>query len=487
MSISNNNMFLFDAHNHIHLSLEGGIPPLSRLDHLHEEKDVFSSLIDSSNEGKQTGKRAVSSDCFLGEHIIDNHSNLIRQSFLSNLILRNTADAAEHSSNVITPSCLVNGMAIMSTQPRDFNIVQQLSHALSTSSEIGSCDSNNDGFDQIPNWDNAARNALTAENNNINFDQQNIIPCFGVHPWFLKEANHEFEEIMTTKCKSTTKMHLSSNLSHIQNIVHDTISSTSYQQFIQSISSFYYCENEDSNDRKASKKAIPLWLPYLYHQVISNKISQIGEIGLDNARYDGDSESKEIVTPMEDQIIAFEIQLHLASHLQKSVSIHSVRCWGMFMDSLRTVKEQRKRMRKEMKAKVNKLKVQIDIQGTEEDTDLTNFYILPPHLYMHAFGGKPSIVDQVNAICTKDNVNNPCQVYYGFAPIINFRAPKTADTIRKVGIDSLVLESDLEDVNRVVNDLNENIKFVANALQVDIYHVAEKTNENARRLYRITS
>ena len=106
---------------------------------------------------------------------------------------------------------------------------------------------------------------------------------------------------------------------------------------------------------------------------------------------------------------------------------------------------------------------------------------------MHAFGGNPSIVDQVNAICCKDNKNsnnsNQCEVFYGFAPVINFRSPKTADTIRKVGNDQLVIESDLEDYSNVVQDLRSNVRFVANALGLEFDQVLDKTNKNAKRLY----
>mmetsp|Transcript_12411 Transcript_12411/g.36566 ORF Transcript_12411/g.36566 Transcript_12411/m.36566 type:complete len:100 (-) Transcript_12411:125-424(-) len=73
----------------------------------------------------------------------------------------------------------------------------------------------------------------------------------------------------------------------------------------------------------------------------------------------------------------------------------------------------------------------------------------------------------------------------GFAPIINFRSPKTADVIRKVGIDRLVLESDRENYIPVKNDLAENAKYIAEALEMDPAEVIEKTSENALRFYGI--
>ena len=174
---------------------------------------------------------------------------------------------------------------------------------------------------------------------------------------------------------------------------------------------------------------IPSWLPYLHNIITSHPKSHVGEIGLDNARWEQiNPTTKELVCPMETQIVAFEVQLHLACHLGKAVSIHSVRSWGVLMKSLTNVKTQRQQLKKRMKQE-------------NRNVDISSFWVLPPHFYFHAFSGNGSIVHQVNSICCKDT---PSQTYYGFAPVINFKSPKTVDTIQTVGIDRLVLESDLE-------------------------------------------
>ena len=121
-------------------------------------------------------------------------------------------------------------------------------------------------------------------------------------------------------------------------------SSSSYHQLIQEIK---YNNNKNYNNKNNSSNNIPSWLPYLYQTIKSNPTSQVGEVGLDNARYD--PITKDIICPMDEQIQAFETQLHLAAHLNKAISIHSVRCWGIFFDSSRRVKKQRQLMRKEWK------------------------------------------------------------------------------------------------------------------------------------------
>jgi Tat protein secretion system quality control protein TatD with DNase activity len=65
----------------------------------------------------------------------------------------------------------------------------------------------------------------------------------------------------------------------------------------------------------------------------------------------------------------------------------------------------------------------------------------------------------------------------------DFRSNKTADVIRRVGLERLVLESDHEDAALVADSIEASISFIAEALQVERDVVIRKTSENAFHLY----
>ena len=106
---------------------------------------------------------------------------------------------------------------------------------------------------------------------------------------------------------------------------------------------------------------------------------------------------------------------------------------------------------------------------------------LPPAIYFHAFGGKCGVVDQLAGLCRRSHTH----CYFGFAPVINFRSPKTAAVVRHVGLDRLLLETDHEDSALVPESMQQCIQFYAEALGVDPTTVVERTTMNAFDLYRL--
>ena len=226
-----------------------------------------------------------------------------------------------------------------------------------------------------------------------------FVPSFGVHPWFLHLANDDAEA--------------------------------------------YACVRSTVGGGKF------WWEGFMREFLVDNPSAAVGEIGLDGARYD--PVTRALVTPMEKQVEAFELQLRMAVELERPVSIHAVRAWKPLLDTLR-------------------LKF-----GTKEGDK-------PPRMYFHAFGGKPAVVDQLNAAC-----RGTSSVIYGFAPCVNFRSPKTAEVVRKIGIDSLVLESDRESYREVSGDLKANAEFIANVLDLSIEEVINKTTSNALKFYGVAT
>jgi TatD DNase family protein len=235
----------------------------------------------------------------------------------------------------------LSGMAIMSTHPRDFSTVLDLSTTLSN-------------------------------------DSRHIVPCFGIHPWFLHKT--------------------------------------------------------ESN-----------WMTELEYRLAETPHAIVGEIGLDGFHFDANTQ--QLTSSLEDQKQAFLEQMELAAQYDRPVSIHTVHCFGTLFESLSLLKKKKK---------------------------------LPSQMYFHAFGGKVGTVDQLIAACKGS------KVYFGFAPVINFRSPKTADVIRKVGLSRLLLETDHEDAAYVPESVQSGIRIIAEALGCAEQEVIETTTANAFQFYRLS-
>lgn len=141
---------------------------------------------------------------------------------------------------------LLSGMALMSTHPRDYPRVTQLTESLPK---------------QVPGT--------------------RIVPCYGVHPWFLHELTER--DWAPSSCGTPN-----------------------------------FCEELDA-------------------LIASKPNAIVGEIGLDRARYD--PETMDLPCPMDKQVIAFEAQLEIAARRKRPVSIHSVQSYGPLMEVLSRLKK----------------------------------------------------------------------------------------------------------------------------------------------------
>mmetsp|Transcript_10141 Transcript_10141/g.15497 ORF Transcript_10141/g.15497 Transcript_10141/m.15497 type:complete len:293 (+) Transcript_10141:77-955(+) len=264
----------------------------------------------------------------------------------------------EHSVSTDLVSEL-SGVAIMSTHPKDFPVVKSLATSIPSS-----CSG------------------------------VHVVPCYGVHPWFL----HELEE------------------RHWKPSYPDSTT--------------------------------PSWLNEIEQLIRDDPKAVVGEVGLDGFHFSPDS--GELTTPMDKQIEVFEAQMELAAQYQRPVSIHTVQCMGQMLASLTKLKKSKKG--------------------------------LPPKIYFHAFGGKVGTIDQLLSCCG----TKPGKTYFGFAPIINFRSPKTPEVVRKVGLERLVLETDHEDAGQVLSSMDKGISLIAEALNESRDTVIERTTQNAFDLYGIS-
>jgi Tat protein secretion system quality control protein TatD with DNase activity len=75
----------------------------------------------------------------------------------------------------------------------------------------------------------------------------------------------------------------------------------------------------------------------------------------------------------------------------------------------------------------------------------SNHHKLPPRIYFHAFGGKAATVTQlIKSLEKSTKKKSNTKVYFGFAPILNFASPKTIEVLRTVGLERLVLETEIK-------------------------------------------
>jgi TatD DNase family protein len=159
----------------------------------------------------------------------------------------------------------LGGMAIMATHPRDFDRVLELSRTL----PVASCRQDDD--DVV------------------------VVPCLGVHPWFVVEL---------------------------------------------SAADWALTDPHDNDGTDGSNDLLPTWLVQLETLLVQHPRATVGEIGLDGFRFD--AATQQLVCPMERQVTALRLQLELAARLQRPVSIHVVQAFGPLMTCLADLKKKKK-------------------------------------------------------------------------------------------------------------------------------------------------
>lgn len=365
------------------------------------------------------------------------------------------------------------GMAPMSTHPRDFQPLLDLEKDIMIMNAANKGRNGNDEYSDNSNGDDNG-NRIAGNGNSV----MKIVPCLGVHPWFLHELQPDDWNMVPPSSPSS--------------------SMSSEQEMLM----------------------IPKWVANLEVYLINNPHVVVGEIGLDNFHFD--PSTKELTTSMDRQIDAFRYQLQLATKHRRSVSVHCVRAMGKIMDTINDV------------TSVNANAYANNHQDQDHNVDSSSRYtnlLLPPRIYFHAFGGKPSTATQLIRTIEKikpkkqkqkkkyrrNDSDNSCRdyyhddcadngddgdsysssstkVYFGFAPLINFNnknlssppSTKTMKVIREVGIHRLVLETDHEDVLNIKPSMKIGIDMISNVLNVTPEELIRITNNNVNDLYNIS-
>jgi TatD DNase family protein len=286
---------------------------------------------------------------------------------------------------------------------------------------------------------------MVSPNKDTNKPKKVIIPGYGIHPWFL----HELEKSQWEKSSQKD-------------------------------------DKDDSNTRKDN----PIWMQTIIQMLESDPKAIVGEIGLDGFHFE--AKTGNLKSPMSEQIKVFEMQLEIAVRLQRPVSIHVVQAFGPLLTSLSKFQKGTIPEEVEDDDAHNTLchNSDIDVHNRRRCCRRRQRLGLPPKLYFHAFGGKVGTVDQLVALCEtmegeKKDSSKSRRLYFGFAPVVNFRSPKTIQVIRKIGLERLVLETDHEESSLVPQSIEDGISYIANALDLSRDEVIEQTTRNACDLYGI--
>lgn len=297
------------------------------------------------------------------------------------------------------------GMAVMSTHPRDFPVVINLARDFSE-------DDDDDG-------------------------RKTIVPCMGVHPWFLHELTQEDWE-------------------------------------------------QPGGDTSSS---FPRWVSEIESLLQTDTSIAVGEIGLDNFHFN-DPVTKELSTALKIQMLAMEYQLDLATHYQRPVSVHCVRAMGPMLEVFNKVLNKKR----DTKHKVPP-RIYFHAFGGKAATVIQLIRLLEPKPKKqkkkkknHANDDPPENQEEICSAIKPEKTPSSSstitpKVYFGFAPIVNFQSPKTLDVIRAVGLERLVLETDHEEAYKVPTTMKEGLRVISETFGITQDELIEITNQNAQDLY----
>jgi Tat protein secretion system quality control protein TatD with DNase activity len=262
----------------------------------------------------------------------------------------------------------------------------------------------------------------------------------------------------------------------------------------------------------------------------------VGEIGLDKFQFH--PTTKELRCPMDIQIQAFYYQFELATRLERPVSLHCVHAMGPMVQVIRDVQRSYQKLPPKMyfhafggkEATVDQLVALVDkankkntnsnkrkaqakkdqqkrrMQEEEEkkknassiEKEDVESLLLSASVYHPSSSSSSASTSKSTALPSARSTTTstsaaaattppppPTKLYFGFAPVINFRSPKTANVIQKVGLDRLVLETDHEDATFVPEAMILGIDLLSKVFNVPPEQVIAQTTANAMELYGI--
>ncbi|GAA5892893.1 hypothetical protein JCM5296_006035 [Sporobolomyces johnsonii] len=255
-----------------------------------------------------------------------------------------------------------------------------------------------------------------------------VVPCFGLHPWFCHPISLQPPESLPSKSDHYTSLFPSPS------------SPTSPHPSLDVVLPIF-------------PDPVPLatFLSTLESDLVAHPTSMVGEIGLDKAFHipnppeiaadKRNPKHTDLATPVAHQLAVVEAQVDLAIRLRRNISLHSVRAAQDTVDML-----------KRFKAK----------PGWER------IYVC-----LHSFGGSPESAKQIQR--THHNV------FFSFATIISARSPNFHNLLRAIEPDRLLTESDFSTTNEIDNQIWEVFEAILEARDWSAARAVAHLSANWRR------
>ncbi|KAL1922494.1 uncharacterized protein VTP21DRAFT_10033 [Calcarisporiella thermophila] len=271
-----------------------------------------------------------------------------------------------------------------------------------------------------------------------------IIPCFGLHPWFLhllqspnsqlKSKNDHYRQILTSKVKE--------DIDHIIDQLPEPI-------------------------------AFAEWSTALRKYLSKHEQAIVGEIGIDRSARLLDPATRvptSVQCSIEYQFEIFGFQLELAQEFNRPVSIHCVQAYGMLVNFLEA---------KFKPASLQKLKKYPSLLLEEDEEDGAEGHPnqktqeQPLRLCVHSYGGSKE------TIMSLMRLEPQIRVYISFSIAINARlGARLKELIKAVPEDRLLLETDYNSPIGLDDKLMEVASLFAEARGLSLGEVAKKTKAN---------
>jgi len=280
---------------------------------------------------------------------------------------------------------------------------------------------------------------------------QNLTPTekihigFGIHPWhasgIIKNAQPGSNNNQNTPTTSDNDPANTTTTTNTNNNNDDTKSEADNSNKSDENNNN---TNKNTKTKKNTVQVLPEYTPIninenetlvlLRKYLVDNPKSFIGEIGVDRViiRRGGNP------CPLNEQWALFDAQINLACELNRPVSVHCVDVFGAMFEYFQARTE------------------------------------MPPMIALHSFGGSSDVVKRYLKIPKFGN-----RFFFGFSYAINSRSNKLSETISKVPLDRILLESDLPDPKFIDENLLDMCKIVSKAHDLPRDQIADQTTKNA--------